>query len=233
MVLWSRPVVFVIASLTDADQVTFIILSLQDDSLSDSDSDGDTSSIIGPLLSPISTVPFDDANSIASDPIDASTFLDVSHDMPLFSPVDTNENVVTDETDQHETLAETPIPHDADSDRLPSHPVNFNVSDEKETTAVTSGPCLEEGTSTSSIIVWNGFKLVGDNIDKNYRRSFHRINRNTTLIHYFHHYAVLDCIDLSGCSDALPTKPIDVEKLMIDIDDLAMLNDEVIVLISR
>jgi len=94
----------------------------------------------------------------------------------------------------------------------------------------TSRPQFEEDTSAGSSRVRNGFKLVGDNIDKNYRRSFHHIDKNTTSIHYFHHYAVRDRIDLSGCSEALPTKQIDV---MISLDDLAMLNDDVIVLMLR
>lgn len=42
-----------------------------------------------------------------------------------------------------------------------------------------------------------------------------------------------DRIDLSGCSDTLPTKRIDVEKFIFDRDDSIMLDDNAIVLISR
>jgi L1 cell adhesion molecule like protein len=39
---------------------------------------------------------------------------------------------------------------------------------------------------------WNGFKIVGDNIDKNFRRTYQRIDRQTRSCHYYHSYAVLD-----------------------------------------
>ena len=77
--------------------------------------------------------------------------------------------------------------------------------------------------------VWNGYKLDGDNIDKNYHRSFNRMDKKTTSIHYF---GVCDHIELSACSEALPTAPIDEEKLLVDTDDLALLKNDVIVLMS-
>ena len=42
-----------------------------------------------------------------------------------------------------------------------------------------------------------------------------------------------DCVDISTCSEAPPSAPIDVEKLIVDMDDLAMLRSDVIVLMSR
>ena len=81
--------------------------------------------------------------------------------------------------------------------------------------------------------MWNGFKLVGDNIDKNYRPSFHRLDKKTTSIHYFHFYAVQDRIDLSSCSDTPRTDPIDVKQLLVDTKDIAKLHDDAIILISR
>ena len=51
---------------------------------------------------------------------------------------------------------------------------------------------------------WHGFKLVGDNIDKNVRASYQCIFHTTQSLHYFHSYAVLDSIDFSGLSDELP-----------------------------
>lgn len=112
-------------------------------------------------------------------PAGASTFLDATS---LFSPVDTNEIVVANEADQHKTLGITPISsHDADSDRLSSHPGNSNANNEEEPTAAISGPHLEEGTSAGCSRVWNGFKLVGNNINKNYHQSFHRIKKKRQL----------------------------------------------------
>ena len=57
---------------------------------------------------------------------------------------------------------------------------------------------------------WKGFKIVGDNIDKNFRRSFQRVDFiQTRSFHYFHSYAVLDRIDISGYTDILQV--LDVE----------------------
>ena len=82
-------------------------------------------------------------------------------------------------------------------------------------------------------IIWNGFKLVIDNVDKNYRQSFHQMDKKTTSIHHVHYYAVCDRINLSSCSEAQPTAPIDVQKLIVDEDDLTLVSDDAIVLIAR
>ena len=58
------------------------------------------------------------------------------------------------------------------------------------------------------------------------------MDKKTTSIYYFYYYGVCDHIELSACSEALPTAPIDVEKLIVDMDDLALLNNDVIVLMS-
>lgn len=91
-------------------------------------------------------------------------------------------------------------------------------------------PNREEGRNST---IWNGFKLVVDNVDKNYHRCFHQMDKKTTSIHYVHYYAVHDHIDLSNCSEALPTAPIDVQKLIVDTDDLALLSDDAIELMAR
>ena len=103
---------------------------------------------------------------------------------------------------------------------------------QQEPTTEILEPCSGDGTSADGR-VWNGFKLVGDNIDKNYHQSFNRMDKKTSSIHYFHYYAVCDRIDLSTCSEAPPSAPIDVEKLIVDMDDLAMLHSDVIILMSR
>ena len=53
---------------------------------------------------------------------------------------------------------------------------------------------------------WKGFKIVGDNIDKNFRRSFQRVDFQTQS---FHCYAVLDRIDLSGYTDTPSSGEVD------------------------
>ena len=44
---------------------------------------------------------------------------------------------------------------------------------------------------------------------------------------------MLDRVDLSSYSDDIPTTPIDVDKLLIKDDDIAQLNSDAIVLMSR
>ena len=51
--------------------------------------------------------------------------------------------------------------------------------------------CSEIERSSKSADVYS-YKVVGDNIDKNFSRSHQRIERQTRSFHYFHSYAVLD-----------------------------------------
>ena len=55
---------------------------------------------------------------------------------------------------------------------------------------------------------WSGFKVVGDNIDKNIRPRYQRIDAGIRSLHYFNSYAVLDRIDLSHFSDVIESVPI-------------------------
>ena len=80
---------------------------------------------------------------------------------------------------------------------------------------------------------WTGFKLVGDNVDKNVRQSFQRIDRMTRSLHYFHSYAVLDRIDLSGLSDHQEVKEINAYTLLPNLEDLKTMKYAFEVLVSR
>ena len=92
----------------------------------------------------------------------------------------------------------------------------------------------ELDVSVEDPVKWTGFKLVGDNIDKNFCRSFYRHDRQTISMHAFHMYAVKDRIDFSSLSDVTPTgTKIDVTKLLIEQAQVDDLNEHVIVLLSR
>uniref|UniRef100_A0A1X7VUI6 DUF6589 domain-containing protein n=1 Tax=Amphimedon queenslandica TaxID=400682 RepID=A0A1X7VUI6_AMPQE len=80
---------------------------------------------------------------------------------------------------------------------------------------------------------WEGFKIVGDNIDKNIRPSYERLNSHTISLHYFHSYAALDRIDLSGVSDAMKGSLINVSKLLPSKDDVSETKSHFSILISR
>ena len=113
-----------------------------------------------------------------------------------------------------------------DTNALPVTPVTVCT----EPTAVeNSEPQQSERISSS----WCGFKLVGDNIDKNVRPSFSRLDRKTKSLHCFHYYAVLDRLDLSSFSDITPNTLVDPNKLLIDNSDVAQLNSDAVTLISR
>ena len=82
------------------------------------------------------------------------------------------------------------------------------------------------------------FKLCGDNIDKSVKRRYMRCDKGNHSLHYFHSYAALDRIDLSGLSDEiLPGCLPDPEKiassLLPSVLDDTILKQKFSVLISR
>jgi len=167
-------------SLSDPDYCSSDSDSCSSDTEScSSDSDSDTCSIAAPPFSPVMNTPYRDTLSDVTQQVssNASNSLDAASSMPPFSVNNANETVTSTEADQ----LERPILHGGESNQL-IHPVISNVP---VTPVETSRPQLREDTSAGSSRVWNGFKLVEDNIDKNYRRSFHHIDKNTTSIHYF------------------------------------------------
>jgi len=81
--------------------------------------------------------------------------------------------------------------------------------------------------------VWSGFKIIGDNIDKNLRRSFQRCVRQTISLHYFHSCAVGDRIDFSHLSDVAPESDVmDPSTILPNAVDLDAIKREFQVLIS-
>ncbi len=73
-----------------------------------------------------------------------------------------------------------------------------------------------------------------DNIDKNVRRSFQRVMYFTQSLHYFHSYAVLDRIDLSGVSNELPiSKPIMFGDLLPSNLNITDFKQILVILVSR
>jgi hypothetical protein len=81
--------------------------------------------------------------------------------------------------------------------------------------------------------VWSGFKLVGDNLDKNFRRSYQRVDCQTISHHYFHTYAVKDRVDLSHFSDLPKNDVIDITQLLPTEQDNVQIKKEYSILISR
>ena len=68
-----------------------------------------------------------------------------------------------------------------------------------------------------------GFTIVGDNIDKNFRPSYQRQDRQTKSVHYFHSYAAKNRVDISALSDARPPAVLSADVLLpnqVDVDKL-------------
>lgn len=68
---------------------------------------------------------------------------------------------------------------------------------------------------TSPLPLWHGFKIVGDNLDKQISPRHQTMERRVKSLHFFNCYAVLDRLNLSSYTDETPTGP-----LSLDIDDI-------------
>ena len=74
---------------------------------------------------------------------------------------------------------------------------------------------------------WTGFKIVGDNIDKNIRPANQRIDRRTQSFHYFHSYAVLDRIDWTEASISQPVvEDLDPRSFLLTPSEVERLKEE-------
>ncbi|KAL5479623.1 hypothetical protein EMCRGX_G023170 [Ephydatia muelleri] len=89
-----------------------------------------------------------------------------------------------------------------ESDDIPSEPNEYP----SQSTPVPAG---NEGNEE-----WYGFRLVGDNVDKNVKPRDMRLNSQTTSLHYFHTYAVKDRIWFSHLS----TDPIEIVQDSINFE---------------
>ena len=92
-----------------------------------------------------------------------------------------------------------------------------------------------KGISEDFSSTWYGFKIVGDNIDKNVRPRYMRSDKQTRSLHYFNSYAVLDRVDCSKLSATAPHihQPMDYEKILPMEDDLQQLMQNCTVLVTR
>lgn len=82
-------------------------------------------------------------------------------------------------------------------------------------------------------IQWHGFKIVGDNIDRNIRPSMQRLTHQTRSLHHFHSYAVKDRVDWSKVSDVARSSELDVTTMLMNEKDWVKFKGDCEVLISR
>ena len=62
---------------------------------------------------------------------------------------------------------------------------------------------------------WCGFKIVGDNIDKNVKPRYMRINKGTQSLHYFNSYAIKDRVDCSSLEPEDKQPPANCDPLAV------------------
>jgi len=78
-----------------------------------------------------------------------------------------------------------------------------------------------------------GFTIVGDNIDKNFRPSYQRQDRQTKSVHYFHSYAAKNRVDISTLSDARPAAVLSADVILPNKSDVEKLLNDFEILTSR
>jgi L1 cell adhesion molecule like protein len=92
-------------------------------------------------------------------------------------------------------------------------------------------------TDSQQLLPWFGFKIIGDNIDKNVRASFQRSDHGTISLHHFHAFASRDRLDLSSLSDKDPDLStvigdIDAEDFLPNQQDIDKIKEEFCILIT-
>ena len=77
------------------------------------------------------------------------------------------------------------------------------------------------------------FKIVGDNIDKDIKPRHMRSDYQTRSLHYFHSYAVRDCLNLDSYDDSASAPDQSLELLLPSPDDKQVIRHNMAILIAR
>lgn len=128
------------------------------------------------------------------------------------------------------------VPYDEELDLIGdeehSHECDFSVAVIDDVVAEENGNGQEQ--QCVPVLGSSYYKIVGDNIDKNIRPSFQRVNHQTKSLHYFHSFAAMDRIDFSNLSNVVPHNiKINFDTLLPGKTDLTALLNELKILVSR
>ena len=124
---------------------------------------------------------------------------------PPCSPVDITGELSTEESTSHQLLVEN---HDSAEGAI----MQDNVSNAEVATVGEqanqeifddrNGSSADVHVGQQDLSTWSGFKIVGNNIAKNFRPSFQWHNNKTNFsTHVLHFIAVQDHVDFSKCSE--------------------------------
>ncbi len=72
----------------------------------------------------------------------------------------------------------------------------------------------------------SGFKLVGDNIDRNVRPSLQMLTHQTRSLHHFHSYAVKDRVHWSAASDVSQSQQLKSSSFKLSQSDWDKFKDD-------
>lgn len=100
-----------------------------------------------------------------------------------------------------------------------------------------SAPVSDAPISTINVgnqVPWSRFKIVIDNIDKNFRLSYQRFDHQTKSLHCVHMFASKDRINLSSFSNSKPQQvSVMSEDILPSCSELADVKQHFKVLVSR
>ena len=87
--------------------------------------------------------------------------------------------------------------------------------------------------ANATMTSWPGFKLVIDNVDKNIRPSFQRVDRRTQSLHYCHTIAIKDRINLSEYSEVGCNNLVTCSDFLPNSQDLKQIKRDLKILVYR
>ena len=92
----------------------------------------------------------------------------------------------------------------------------------------------QDSAQDQGSVQYCGFKLVGDNVDKNVKPSLQQYELKGQSLHHFHAFATRDWVSTSSLSDVPPAVCTPTaEKLLPSPEDIEFIKNDMTILISR
>ena len=118
-----------------------------------------------------------------------------------------------------------------------------NEDDDEEEEDDTFGNTEDESimkVATEQQLSWFGFKIVGDNVDKNICASFQRSDHGTCSLHHFYSFTSRDRLDFSNFLDKDPDLStiigdidVDAQEFLPSEEEIDIVKEEFSILIAR